>query len=220
MNNRKKIWDHIFKKKNWGEYPAEDLIRFEKKFLNNKKKYKQLLEIGCGTGGNLWYFAKLGYEIAGIDISKIAVKKAISKIKSEVKAWNGSIIQADITLHNFSNDMYDVIIDNEFSCCLDFYETKKLYAKLFKSLKNNGKVFIRAFSTKSYGYGSGKKISHNAYKPKVGNINMGLQRFTSKSDINNLYKDFKIVYLEKITRTTNNLQNKIDEWIIILEKNV
>ena len=62
-----------------------------------------------------------------------------------------------------------------------------------------------------------EKISHNAYKPKVGNINMGLQRFTSKSD-NNLYKDFKIVYLGKITRTTNNLQNKIDEWIIILEK--
>ena len=220
MIDRKKIWDHIFKKKNWGEYPSEELIRFEKKYLNQRNNFKKLLEIGCGTGGNLWYFARLGYTITGVDISGVARKKALSKINSEVKNWKGQIIQADVTEYYFSENFYDVIIDNEFSCCLDFEETNKLYTKLHKSLKKNGKIFIRAFSDKSYGYGSGINISHNAFIPKIGNTQMGLQRFTSKSDINKLYKKFEILYLEKITRTIDNLNNKIDEWIIILKKNV
>ena len=68
MIDRKKIWDHIFKKKNWGEYPSEELIRFEKKYLNQRNNFKKLLEIGCGTGGNLWYFARLGYIITGMNL--------------------------------------------------------------------------------------------------------------------------------------------------------
>ena len=220
MNKRKKIWDNIFKKKNWGEYPAEELIRFNKNFLNHNKKYKKLLELGCGTGGNLWYFAKEGYSITGIDISKNALRKAKIKINSEVKNWKGNLIQADITNYNFKTNKFDVIIDNEFSCCLDFNETMILYQSLYKALNKKGKIFIRAFSNKSYGFSTGKKLSHNTFLPKVGNTKMGLQRFTSKSDIKKLYNNFDLIYLEKINRSINNLKDKIEEWIIVLEKNV
>ena len=33
----KKSWNKIFKKKDWGEYPAEDLVRFFKKLKKKKK---------------------------------------------------------------------------------------------------------------------------------------------------------------------------------------
>jgi 2-polyprenyl-3-methyl-5-hydroxy-6-metoxy-1,4-benzoquinol methylase len=35
------------------------------------------LDIGCGTGGLVVYLAKRGFEVTGIDISIIAVKRAI-----------------------------------------------------------------------------------------------------------------------------------------------
>ena len=219
MKNRENIWNNVFTNKNWGEYPAEDLIRFDKRFLKKNTKNKELLEIGCGTGGNLWYFAKKGYSITGIDISKVALKKANIKIKKEVKNWKGDLIHADITKYNFNDKKFDVIIDNEFSCCLDFDETIKLYSTLFSILKKNGKIFVRAFSNNTYGYLTGQKISHNTFIPSVGHTGMGIQRFTSKSDIKKIYSNFDIIYLEKISRTINSLKNKIEEWIIVLEKN-
>ena len=59
------IWDKIFKSKGWGKYPAEDLVRFIAKNFDKKKKKSKIniLEIGCGPGGNLSYFAKEGFNI-------------------------------------------------------------------------------------------------------------------------------------------------------------
>ena len=102
---------------------------------------------------------------------------------------------------------------------MDFYETKKLYSTLSSILNKNGKIFVRAFSNNTYGYLTGKKISHNTFIPSVGHTGMGIQRFTSKSDIKKIYSNFDIIYLEKISRTLNSLKNKIEEWIIVLEKN-
>ena len=83
----------------------------------------------------------------------------------------------------------------------------------------NGKIFVRAFSNNSYGYLTGKKISHNTFIPSVGATGMGIQRFTSKSDIKKIYSNYEVIYLEKISRTLNGLKNKIEEWIIVLKKN-
>ena len=48
MNNLKKTWDNVFQNRTWGEFPAEDLVRFFSKF--NHFKNPHVLEIGCGPG--------------------------------------------------------------------------------------------------------------------------------------------------------------------------
>lgn len=217
-----KIWNDIFKNNQWGRYPAEDLIRFSSKYLNIKKNKRKIniIELGCGPGGNLWYFAKNGFSINGIDGSKIAIKNANKYLDKMSPNWQGELEVADLTNYSFKKDSYDAVVDNEFSCCLDYKETKFLYEKLYHSLKNNGKIFLRTFAIGSYGYKSGKKISYNTFLPSVGNIKMGTQRFSSKRDINLILHKFEILSIEKIIRTINNSQDKIIEWIVVAKKNV
>ncbi len=78
-----KIWENIFQNKEWGKYPPIPLVRFvAKNFYNvpNRKEIK-ILELGFGTGANLWYLAREGFSVYGIEGSKTAVEKAIKRFK-------------------------------------------------------------------------------------------------------------------------------------------
>jgi cyclopropane fatty-acyl-phospholipid synthase-like methyltransferase len=40
------------------------------------------LDVGCGTGTNVTYLAGIGFDAHGLDISKVAIRKAIAKARS------------------------------------------------------------------------------------------------------------------------------------------
>ena len=66
-------WEEIFKTQGWGKYPPEELIRFiARKYSHepNRKSIK-ILEIGCGPGANIWYLAREGFTVYGIDEVKL-----------------------------------------------------------------------------------------------------------------------------------------------------
>lgn len=79
-----KIWDEIFSSQSWGKYPGESLIRFiAKNYYSRVRSEIKILEIGCGTGANLWYFAKEGFRTYGIDGSKKAISIANQRLNDE-----------------------------------------------------------------------------------------------------------------------------------------
>jgi tRNA G46 methylase TrmB len=54
------VWESIFQERDWGKYPGEELIRFVARnfYSFEDRKSVKLLEVGCGTGANLWFMAK------------------------------------------------------------------------------------------------------------------------------------------------------------------
>jgi len=48
---------------------------------NGRMKISKALDIGCGTGTNVLYLAKKGFEVYGVDISKVAIRKATAKAR-------------------------------------------------------------------------------------------------------------------------------------------
>lgn len=223
MRDNKDIWNKIFSSRKWGQYPAEDLVRFiSNNFSKSKLKKKIILEIGCGPGGNLNYFLKEGFIIHGIDFSKNAIKIAQKNLKRDHKNWKGKLIIGDITKYQYKDNYFDAIVDNEVSCCLPINQVIELYKKLSHSLKKDGKIFLRTFSNKSYGFNTGKKIGYNLYIPKVGATKMGPQRFSSSRDIDKIFKNnYTILKKEIISRTIHNRKDLISEWIVeAIKKNV
>ena len=88
-------------------YFLELSITSEKYFIPYISKYHEIskdtkvLEIGCGEGGNLIPFAKLGCHVTGIDISVNRINSAKEFFKwSEQK---GDFIQSDLFKYNFNH---------------------------------------------------------------------------------------------------------------------
>ena len=220
--NWNKGWDTLFYKYEWGKYPSEIIIRFIKKSIYNNAKNINILEIGCGTGANLWFFAKEGYNTYGIDGSNTALIKA-KKLLTNHKT-NANLFKGDIVNLPYEDNFFDIVIDSECLYSNDFESSKIILKEINRVLKNKGSFLSITFGTKTWGYGNGKKYKnepHTFKKIEKGALkkDYGLVRFIDLKGIKKLYKDFHIEEIEKLTRTINNRRHKIEEWIITCIKN-
>ena len=148
-------------------YFLELSITSEKYFIPYISKYYEIskdtkvLEIGCGEGGNLLPFAKLGCHVTGIDISVNRINSAKEFFKwSEQK---GDFIQSDLFKYNF-NHKFDIII------CHDVFEhiadKENLLTFLESNLKANGVVFL-AFPAWQMPFGGHQQICRSKVVSKL-----------------------------------------------------
>ncbi|MFK2827248.1 class I SAM-dependent methyltransferase [Bacillus sp. B190/17] len=211
-------WEKIFQSQEWGKYPSEDLIRFIARnfYQELNRKDVKILEVGCGTGANLWYIAREGFSVYGIDGSKTAIDKAIDRLNIEVPSWSGNLKVGDIESLPFENNTFDAVIDVEAIYANNYENSKEIYNEINRVLKIGGKLYSRTFATKCWGDETGLNIGYNTWIPIVGPLNnKGIARFTAREDIDDLLSNFAIIELEKIERTFNRLEEKVIEWIIV-----
>ena len=81
-------------------------LKYLGKFITIKQGL-QVLEIGCGEGGNLVPFAEKGCFVTGIDNSEIRISQAISFFKE--RNLNGSFICENFLMHK-TQRKYDIIL--------------------------------------------------------------------------------------------------------------
>jgi SAM-dependent methyltransferase len=68
-----------------------------------------ILEVGCGTGSNLWFCAREGFRVAGIDGSETAI--AYAKDWFEREGLKGDLRVGDFTKLPFGDASFDLVID-------------------------------------------------------------------------------------------------------------
>ena len=129
-----KGWDKVFKQNEWGKYPDMSVVRFVANNFYKKKERKKvsILEIGCGTGANLGFIAKEGFNCFGIDGSRVAINIAKNKLKRE--KLKSELKIGDIKKLPYKKNTFDCVIDN------------KLYNKLCKTWNDKYKKNNEKFS--------------------------------------------------------------------------
>lgn len=217
-----KGWDIVFKKNKWGEYPNEELIRFIKSDLKKKTgKGKKILEIGSGTGSNFLLYNNENFNTYGIDGSRVAINQAKKIIKKKFSKINLSL--GDVEKLPFRSNFFDYVVDIECLYSNDEKSTKIILNEVQRVLKSKGKFLSISFGTKTSGYKSGKKLNgeRNTYiDTKKGALKKDykLIRYMDKKDILRIYKDFNIISIDQINRTTKNGLIQIQEWVIVCQK--
>ena len=215
------VWEEIHKSREWGKYPSEPLVRFvASNFLKMQSgKRLRMLEIGCGTGANLWFLAREGIETFGIDGSAFAVKKARERLDREAPDWRGCITEGDIIDLPFEAEFFDAVIDIEAVTHNEFANAKKIYDESYRVLKPGGKLFSQTFSTGTWGDGTGEQIEENGWITSEGPTSLGeFIRFTPYDDIQVLLSAFDYVNTEQMIRTMENGREAIIEWIVVADK--
>ena len=217
-----KSWEKVYKKRGWGEYPNEELIKFiARNFysVSNRSKIK-ILELGCGPGPNMWYLAREKFEVHGIDGSITAIKKCIKKLNKEVKNWKGNIQVGDIIKIPYPDNYFDAVVDLEAVTHNSFEDSIKIYSESHRVLKTQGKIFSRTFANGTWGESTGKKLGKYSWSVNAGPMknHCNFVRFTTKGQIKILFKKFIKIDVEKISFSLKNQKYKINEWLIYAQK--
>lgn len=224
MNNSK-IWEETFVKKEWGKYPSIPLVKFiaSNFYEVADRSHIRILEIGCGTGANIWFMAKEGFQVYGIDFSQTALNRLKTRLKNEdLEGQLGGLLVGDYLdkLNEFPNEYFDAIIDIESLYCNSFEVSQRIMELCVSKLKKGGLMFSQTFNEKTWGFDL-NEVSYHFVRPNEGPLkNSGLARYTTREDINTLYK-FDNSEIRNIELQELHLMNgkSIGEWLITIAKN-
>ena len=98
----------------------------------------RILEVGCGDGGNLLPFSRMGCETIGVDISETRIQDACRFFKEE--GAKGEFIVSDVFLLDDLKGSFDVILCHDVIEHID--DKQGFLGKLHTFLKDDGIVFM------------------------------------------------------------------------------
>lgn len=125
-------------------YPNEELLRFLGRTyfcrtVRDERKTVKVLELGCGSGANLWMMAREGFDTYGIDLSQNAINFA----ELMLKQWDtqATLVQGSFESLPFADNDFDVIVDVFSTNCLCESAFKQCLAEVSRCLKPGGQYF-------------------------------------------------------------------------------
>ncbi len=214
-------WEKVFRERDWGRYPPEELIRFVARHYYGvpDRSAIRILEIGCGTGANLWYLAREGFAAWGIDGSQSAIRATYERIANDdpVPMW-GIVKVADATnlAKEFRPRYFDAVID---VCCLQhnrLADQRAILGQAHAVLKPGGRVFSMMVGAGSWGDGLGTELEPGTFTditegPAAG---LGVTRFVTHREAWELFRSFEGVDISISSRTMNGLRDRWSMWVI------
>ncbi|MFX1446468.1 MAG: class I SAM-dependent methyltransferase [Promethearchaeota archaeon] len=192
-------WDHLFTEQ--GKIfvkPHPDMERLAKLF--KEQGIQKILDLGCGTGRHLVFFARKGFELYGIDGSPKALEIASKWLKEEG-------LNAELKNHRmeqrfpFADGFFDAIISIQVihhNLMRDIIFTIK---EIKRILKVKGMIFITVAILKGKAKAKRldlKEIEKNTYIPQKG-IEEGLpHHYFTLEEIYEVFSSFDLqeIYID------------------------
>jgi phosphoethanolamine N-methyltransferase len=179
----------------------------------------RVLDVGCGLGGNMLYFASQGCFVHGIDISGMMVSIASErylKYPAEIQK-RMSVHVGDIFDSNFIPNSFDVI------CCRDFLmhfserDKEILLSKFYRWLAPGGAVLLTDYvrgpqeetSDEFEKYVNQRQyhlVSREQYVRTLGNLHFGV------TCVDDLGFDFKSYLDDQVNLYESDIKQKADQF--------
>jgi SAM-dependent methyltransferase len=132
-------------------YPNEELCRFMGRHYfgvpREQRSSMRILEVGCGSGANLWMIAREGFDAYGIDLSLEAIR--LCRLMLESYAAKASLQVADMTALPFPNSCFNAIVDVFSAYCFGNQLFAKYLDEVQRLLTPGGRYFAYAPSKRS-----------------------------------------------------------------------
>jgi SAM-dependent methyltransferase len=214
------VWETVYRTRAWGQYPGEDVIRFVKGNFANVEDRAQvrLLEVGSGAGANLWFMAREGFCVHGIEGSDTAVRLTCERLDRECAAWReagGEVQTGDFSPLPYPDGYFDAVLDVVAICYSSFEDAQRAYAELSRVTKPGGRLFSRTFARGCWGEGSGTQTGPDMWVCTEGHLKgFGATRFTSEDQVPSLLRGWKVDRIERSTLTEGGGQHEIRHLLL------
>lgn len=202
MMNQK--WENVYTHKFGGTwYPSEGIVKFIARYVQRKvgidaydikKKVNRVIDIGCGNGRHIVFFAEQGFDVCGIDISEEAIKIAQAWLFK--KGLKGDLKVGDIEKFNFQDKCFDLVIVYGVLDHIPFSKAKKVMKEIRRICAPNAYVYVTLRSTKDSEFERGGKIEDNTFTLQEGYEKGIMQHYFDLGQIKELFKEFNIFDIE------------------------
>lgn len=215
-------WENIFRSKSWGKYPQEHIVRFvARSFYSMEDRSKvRLLEIGCGPGANVWFMAREGFSVCGIDGSTTAINQATQRLASEG-------LTADLRIGDYAqlpwpDATFDGAIENVSLYSNPSRAIERALKEVHRVLRPGAPFLSSFFSDQTWGYGAGNMTETDGFMdlyegPLAG---AGFCLFLKRSRVHELFHAFTDIIVERTSWTLDKEQHLIEQLIITCRKQI
>ncbi|HTF89953.1 MAG TPA: class I SAM-dependent methyltransferase [Planctomycetota bacterium] len=121
---------------------------------NRPRSQVRVLEVGCGTGNNLWCAAREGFDTTGIDGSPTAIERARELLAAEDLKADLHVV--DFTKLPFPDASFDLAIDRCALSCVGRSAAQRALGELARVLKPSGRLFFNPYSDRHTSARSGR----------------------------------------------------------------
>jgi SAM-dependent methyltransferase len=212
------VWEQVFRSREWGKYPPEELVRFTARnfYRAPDRAQVKILELGCGPGANLWYLTREGFDVSGMDAAPTALEKARQRLAAEglsAKMHLGDIAELDRQL---GAETFDAIIDVACLQCNRLAVVESILRQACDRLKPNGRIFSMMVAAGTWGDGLGEQVEPGTYTGVVEGplFGAGLNHFFTTADVERVFAPFTDVKVEYSIRSFGS-EGKIHKaWVI------
>ena len=177
--------------------PSEDSYYLAEKW--RAEGAETVLDLGCGLGRHAVYFAKQGFQVAAVDLSKDGVE--LTRQKCKENGVEVCCMVADMTDIPFAGDSFDRVFSYHVISHQDTSGVQHVVDEITRVLKPNGKVFLTmcskahcAFSEEGY-----PRLDENTVLKTEGAEVDVPHFFADKEALRKLFHDYTFDHVRHIT---------------------
>jgi SAM-dependent methyltransferase len=201
------VWEEVYRSRAWGQYPGEDVVRFVAGNFYPAKDRAQvrLLEVGSGAGANLWFMAREGFCVHGVEGSETAVRLSRQRLDSECPDWQsvgGRVQVGDMARLPYPDAYFDAVLDVVAACYSSFDKARQIYSELARVSKPGARLFSRTFARGCWGDGTGRQVDQDMWLCSEGHLKgFGATRFTDEAAVPDLLQGWQVDRVERASLT-------------------
>lgn len=203
-------WDTTWENKIYGLgrhlnlYPHHSVVSFlMRKYPQPQNRTKiRVLEVGCGAGNNLWFAAREGFQVSGIDGSESAIEFARQRFDNDRLV--GDFQVGDFQCLDWKSSTFDIVIDRQAVLCNRLDVIERSFDEVKRVLKKGGAFFSMIYSDRHPERINGRHLGDNSYDNfNVGYFkDCGTVHFSPVDEIKSIYGDrFEIKSLSHVAET-------------------
>jgi len=192
------IWEKKYSSGHMERYPWDSVVSFVfRNYPRNKqRKDVKVLEVGCGTGSNLWFAAREGFSVAGVDGSPSAIEAAQRRFSED--CLSGDLIVADFTKLPFEDNQFDLVIDRGSLVCCGLLAGKQAIREIHRVMCPSGRFFFNPYSDRHSSCSSGRKGPDGLTLDIADGAMVGVGQicFYGRQHVIDALSDFSIISLQ------------------------
>lgn len=219
------IWEQKYEAGHSQKYPWDAVVSFvfrHARRIGKANKDIHILEVGCGTGSNLWFAAREGFNVAGVDGSPSAINTLRQRFADE--SLSGDFHVAGFEHLPFDEAMFDMVVDRAGLTCASRHALPAIIDEVARVMKSGGYFMFTPYADTHSSYSSGERQTDGTITSisKGTLVGVGQISFASRSDIDALFPPDKwllqaVVRKEHVDMLSSE-PNIHAEWQVVAQK--